>query len=382
MSVKDNVIQVMWSPPRDSRGVITYYRVELTNLRLNDAKELTTESTEITIPGVPADTEYQVRVKAFTSVGDGAWSAPSTVKVHGRPPSAPVNFQAKVVDAERSVSLTWEKPNLPYGAPSWQIGIEGYTLTFGKWNKQFNNMTPALGSPRTLRNSDLRLDLPLRDFQKGAEYRFDLIAFNANGNSAAAIAQVVTPEERPTAPPQNISHQYVNRTQIRISWQPPPQDTQNGVIVFYRIRIFRKLADGKYEFMREDGNYTVPAVDIIVNETNSAVLTLAVSVSAANSAGMSEWSDKHVFRVSSMGLLEPIEIERDQTDKSKLRVSWNALNQDQNVEYYKILYIGDSELDDKREEAEWKSQIISDRSANSLILRGIGFIHLFLWVFL
>ena len=39
----------------------------------------------------------------------------------------------------------------------------------------------------------------------------------------------------PTAPPENITTQTLNSTEILVTWDPPPLDTQNGKLSGYKV---------------------------------------------------------------------------------------------------------------------------------------------------
>lgn len=39
----------------------------------------------------------------------------------------------------------------------------------------------------------------------------------------------------PTAPPQNVAIQTATATQLDVTWEPPPEDAQNGDIQGYKV---------------------------------------------------------------------------------------------------------------------------------------------------
>ena len=41
----------------------------------------------------------------------------------------------------------------------------------------------------------------------------------------------------PGAPPRNISHEVLSSSEIKLSWEPPPLDQQNGIITGYLVYV-------------------------------------------------------------------------------------------------------------------------------------------------
>ena len=39
----------------------------------------------------------------------------------------------------------------------------------------------------------------------------------------------------PSAPPRNVDVQVINSTSIEVSWSPPPDNDQNGIIIGYQL---------------------------------------------------------------------------------------------------------------------------------------------------
>lgn len=62
------VINISWSPPIVSNGIITVYEIQY-----NDALSNTTK-TVYSIEGLIPNTNYTIRVRAYTIVGPGEWS--------------------------------------------------------------------------------------------------------------------------------------------------------------------------------------------------------------------------------------------------------------------------------------------------------------------
>jgi len=61
----------------------------------------------------------------------------------------------------------------------------------------------------------------------------------------------------PSAAPQAILGEAVDSTSIRVSWQPPPADHQNGVITGYRVL----YAEANDEDVDQSKSASIPATD-------------------------------------------------------------------------------------------------------------------------
>lgn len=74
----------------------------------------------------------------------------------------------------------------------------------------------------------------LREF---TEYTFWVSAFNANGEGAISEEiNCMTFSDIPADPPQNVSLEASSSSSIIVRWQPPPKESQNGIITGYKIR--------------------------------------------------------------------------------------------------------------------------------------------------
>ena len=41
----------------------------------------------------------------------------------------------------------------------------------------------------------------------------------------------------PTGAPQSVTYNTTSSTTLNITWQPPPLDQRNGIIVYYKVRL-------------------------------------------------------------------------------------------------------------------------------------------------
>ncbi|XP_016097158.1 netrin receptor DCC-like [Sinocyclocheilus grahami] len=77
----------------------------------------------------------------------------------------------------------------------------------------------------------------MEGLKKFTEYSLRVLAVNRHGPGLSETDTLITTlSDVPSAPPQNISLEVVYSRSIKVSWQPPPANTQNGFITGYKIR--------------------------------------------------------------------------------------------------------------------------------------------------
>lgn len=104
-------ITVSWNPPRNGAASIISYVVSCCkDATEEDTSRVTVDRDErqVTIPGLKANTEYEVRVCARCEVGDGPVED-SMLKVKTKPASKPEMLRAQRISSKK-ILLTWQAP--------------------------------------------------------------------------------------------------------------------------------------------------------------------------------------------------------------------------------------------------------------------------------
>ena len=81
----------------------------------------------------------------------------------------------------------------------------------------------------------------------------------------------------PTEAPSTVLAGPKSSSSLRVSWSPPPQDHQNGIITVYTVYYRRSSATRSKEFVWHDHQFIITGL--------SASTLYLVSVSASTSAG-------------------------------------------------------------------------------------------------
>ncbi len=77
----------------------------------------------------------------------------------------------------------------------------------------------------------------LIDLREYTEYTFWVSAFNAIGEGAFSEEVTArTMSDVPSDPPQNFTAEADSSRSLIVRWEPPPKESQNGIITGYKIR--------------------------------------------------------------------------------------------------------------------------------------------------
>ncbi|XP_044590201.1 tyrosine-protein phosphatase Lar isoform X7 [Cotesia glomerata] len=223
--LSSSTMVIQWDEPETPNGQVTGYKVYYTTdpnqpmaswqSRVVDNNQLTTVS------DLTPHTMYTIRVQALTSVGPGPLSQPIQIKTQQGVPSQPENLS--VVDVgENSVTLQWSKP--AHSAEN----ILSYELY---WNDTY-------AQEKHHRRIGVTENYTLTGLYPNTLYYVWLAARSQRGEGATTVPyEVRTKQYVPGAPPRNITGHAISTTAIKVSWKPPPTESSNGRIAYYKLQV-------------------------------------------------------------------------------------------------------------------------------------------------
>ncbi|CAB1317189.1 unnamed protein product [Coregonus sp. 'balchen'] len=226
--ISQNTVMVRWEEPEEPNGQVKGYRVYYT---MDPSQPMSLwqihnvqDSTITTIQSLVPSETYTVRVLAFTSVGDGPFSDSVHVKVLPGVPGQPGKFKVgKVTDT--SIQLTWEPSYTKEGIVNYELLYKPEKLTFGP-----------------------RASYTVEGLRANTEYSFSLAAISNKGIGAFTNELVQrTSQAKPSAAPLGVSCDSPSSTSLRVSWKPPPTETQNGVLTGYELRYQQVVSGARVE---------------------------------------------------------------------------------------------------------------------------------------
>ncbi|XP_049824864.1 neogenin isoform X2 [Aethina tumida] len=223
---KARFIILSWSPPIENREAIeaygVYYKQEGSQReRLQNSTRPKLE--ELSLQNLSPGKVYHFRVVAFNRRGAGISSKPLTVTTQSEEhvASAPQQLEAFATGA-RSIHISWEPPLNPNG-------------DIIKYNLFYMETSGSLEYNFETREHQYELT----SLNPYTEYSIWLVAVNINGPGAASEEKVVrTFSDVPSEPPTNITLEP-GSTSLLVRWEPPPPESQNGIILGYKIK-YRK----------------------------------------------------------------------------------------------------------------------------------------------
>ncbi|PVD36565.1 hypothetical protein C0Q70_03550 [Pomacea canaliculata] len=270
--VSRRFITVSWQRPENSGpDDIIAYSVYWSAQGSERERVSNTTQTEFNIQHLKPDTSYEVRVRAYNKHGPSQREATIVVttdhEVHV--PSPPVNLVATPLSSS-AIYVHWGVPQEPKG------DISHYSLVYYQVGSTGETEIQVQATEHTLSN--------LNAFQ---EYSVRVVAHNQIG-PGMSTAEVVarTFSTTPTATPENFTLEVTSATRIVVRWQPPPPETQNGIIVGYKIR-FRAQGDRGGDTVVTDGNRNTY---VLTDLEKGTIYRVRISAMTVNGSGpMTPW---------------------------------------------------------------------------------------------
>ncbi|XP_047493701.1 protein sidekick-like isoform X3 [Penaeus chinensis] len=234
-------ITFSWNPGRDGFAPIRYYTVQYTegnNGWQTIEERIDYSATSYTAPNLKPFTPYTFRLQATNDIGPSGWSD-SSIEVRTLP-AAPTEHPTdiKVIPiTTNSVRVEWT----PLFPDSWSGDAKtgGYRVKYRK----ISDIPTAFNMQHEELQNTLAREVVLQDLQRDMNYEVLVVAFNSQGESPpSAPITVYVGEAVPTGKPKNVNAEPVTSTEIKVTWEPPEEQEQNGELLGYKI-FFRSEKD-------------------------------------------------------------------------------------------------------------------------------------------
>ncbi|CAG5867129.1 unnamed protein product [Menidia menidia] len=225
--VSSRFVRLSWRPPEETGGGVQTYGVFYSQDGVDRERSVNVsepESLELTVSNLRPEESYSFRVVAYNDMGPGESTPPLRIatKPDLQVPSR-VESVRSVALSPTSIQVSWDPPGLPNGP------VLGYRLLWTESPSGKEQSVEVTG-----------LNYKMDGLNKFTEYKVRVLAINRYGpGTASETISVTTLSDIPSTPPQNITLEVVLSRSIKVSWQPPPRSTQNGLITAYKIR-YRK----------------------------------------------------------------------------------------------------------------------------------------------
>uniref|UniRef100_A0A8C1RDN3 DCC netrin 1 receptor n=1 Tax=Cyprinus carpio TaxID=7962 RepID=A0A8C1RDN3_CYPCA len=224
--VSSRFVRLSWRPPEEPRGAILTYGIFFSEEGINRYVErgvnvTEAESLQLTVSNLRPEAIYSFRVVAYNEQGPGESS--EAIRLSTQPellvPGPVENLRAEAA-SPTSIQASWDPPSHASGP------IQSYRLLWTETSTGKEQNVEVVGQ-----------SYRMEGLKKFTEYSLQVLAVNRHGPGLSDTDTLITTlSDVPSAPPQNISLEVVYSRSIKVSWQPPPANTQNGFITGYKIR--------------------------------------------------------------------------------------------------------------------------------------------------
>ncbi|XP_015927066.1 neogenin isoform X5 [Parasteatoda tepidariorum] len=269
--VSTRFVTLSWSPPERTNGEIIAYSVyyrETTSTRERVLNTTRLRLEEINIQGLQPSTKYQFRVVAYNQQGPGISSEEVVVETQGEVhvPGSPRNLKGEAL-SPTSIHVHWENPET---VPE---PVQKYKLFY---------MEEGTSEEREV--SIVETSHTLRGLRKFTDYNFWVVAFNNNGAGPNSDEiSVKTLSDFPSDTPQNVTIEASSSSTIIVRWEPPPKETQNGVIMGYKIR-YKLKGSRRGDTVTTDGNRRLYALTGLEKGAQYSIKISALTINGSGPA--------------------------------------------------------------------------------------------------
>ncbi|XP_027468738.2 protein sidekick-1 isoform X1 [Zalophus californianus] len=327
-------LQLQWVPGSDGASPIRYFTVQVRELPGGEwqtySSSVSHEATACAVERLRPFTSYKLRLKATNDIGDSDFSmetdAVTTLQdVPGEPPS----FVSVTPHTTSSVLIQWRPPR----DESLNGLLQGYRIYYRELESEAASATVSktLKTPSALRaelaaqssfktvNSSTLTTYELTRLKKYRRYEVILTAYNIIGESpASAPVEVFVGEAAPAMAPQNVQVTPLTASQLEVTWDPPPPESQNGNIQGYKVYYWEADSQNETEKMKV---LFLPETVVKLKNLTSYTQYL-VSISAFNAAGDGPQSDPRQGRTHQAAPGTPSFLAFSEITSTTLNVSW------------------------------------------------------------
>ncbi|XP_032182931.1 protein sidekick-1 isoform X1 [Mustela erminea] len=328
-------LRLQWVPGSDGASPIRYFTVQVRELPGGEwqtySSSVSHEATACAVERLRPFTSYKLRLKATNDIGDSDFSAETDAvttlqDVPGEPPS----FISVTPHTTSSVLIQWRPPR----DESLNGLLQGYRIYYRELESEASSATvsktlktpsalraelTAQSSFKTVNSSSTLTTYELTRLKRYRRYEVILTAYNIIGESpASAPVEVFVGEAAPAMAPQNIQVTPLTASQLEVSWDPPPPESQNGNIQGYKVYYWEADSQNETEKMKV---LFLPETVLKLKNLTSHTQYL-VSISAFNAAGDGPQSDPRQGRTHQAAPGTPSFLAFSEITSTTLNVSW------------------------------------------------------------
>ncbi|NXW17532.1 SDK2 protein, partial [Circaetus pectoralis] len=349
--VRARSVMLSWEPGSDGLSPVRYYTVQTRELPDGEwalhSASVSHNVTAFVVDRLKPFTSYKFRVKATNDIGDSEYSeeSESLTTLQAAPEEAPTILSV-TPHTTTSVLIRWQPPaedkingillgfRLRYRELVYD-SLRGFTLRgIGNPGATWAELTPVYAVHNLSEVSLTQYELD--NLSKHRRYEIRMSVYNAVGEGPPSPPQeVFVGEAVPTGTPQNVAVQAATATQLDVTWEPPPAESQNGDIQGYKIHFWEAQSQNesarvKTLFLPENG---------VKLKNLTGYTSYWVSVAAFNAAGDGPRSPPVKGRTQQAAPSAPGSIRFSELTTTSVNVSWEPPPLPNGVlEGYRLVY--------------------------------------------
>ncbi|XP_035889307.1 protein sidekick-2 isoform X2 [Phyllostomus discolor] len=330
--VKARSVLLSWEPGSDGLSPVRYYTIQTRELpsgkwTLHSAS-VSHNASAFVVDKLKPFTSYKFRVKATNDIGDSEFSEESEplTTLQAAPDEAPT-ITSVTPHTTTSVLIRWQPPA--------EDKINGILLGFRIRYRELLYEGLRGFTLRGINNPGAKW-AELTYLNKHRRYEIRMTVYNAVGEGPLSPPQeVFVGEAVPTTAPCNVAVHSPTATQLDVTWDPPPLESQNGDIQGYKIYFWeaerRNLTERvKTLFLAESG---------VKLKNLTGYTTYMVSVAAFNAAGEGPRSTPTRGQTQQAAPSAPSSVKFSELTTTSVNVSWEAPQFPNGVlEGYRLVY--------------------------------------------
>ncbi|KAM8798404.1 protein sidekick-1 [Eudromia elegans] len=250
--VSSRSLQLRWLPGSDGSSPIRYFTVQVRELPHGEwqtySSSISHEATSCVVESLNPFTSYKLRVKATNDIGDSDFSEETeAVTTLQDVPDEPPSSVLVTPHTTSSVLVQWQPPKVEslnglllgyriyYRELDYDTGTGAESKTVKNPSALRAELTPQ-SSFKTVNSSSALTTYELTQLKKYKRYEVLMTAYNVIGESPTSTpVEVFVGEAAPAMAPQNVQVNSLSASQLELTWDPPPVDSQNGNIQGYKI---------------------------------------------------------------------------------------------------------------------------------------------------
>ncbi|KAK1805896.1 hypothetical protein P4O66_012947 [Electrophorus voltai] len=294
-------ITITWDSgnPEPVSHYIIQYRAKTPESKFETMDSITT--TRYSIGGLSPNTEYEIRVSAFNTIGQGPASEPVEARTGEQAPASPPrNIQARII-SQSTMMVRWEEPEEPNGQ------IKGYRVYY--------TMDPSQPMSKwQIHNVQDSVITTIQNLVASETYTIRVLAFTSVGDGPFSDPIHVKVLQGVPGQPSRFQAGEVMDTSIQLTWEPA---FEKEGIIRYELR-YRESAPGSQQVTRSFG----PTSSYVV-EGLRANTEYHFSLAAVSNKGLGAFTNEISQKTSqAKPSAPPQEITCSSPSSTSLLVSW------------------------------------------------------------